>query len=91
VYSALIRGIDRVRRIALWDGKNESSEDIDVHLVKHMVDLMRDTGGMVEQINPTKLSPTMIKDVLEAIDTNVSEQAEKKPNRRRKSHPKKIK
>jgi len=91
LYSALIRGIDRVRLIALWDGKNESSEDIDVHLVKHMVDLMRDTGGMVEQINPTKLSPTMIKDVLEAIDTNVSEQAEKKPNRRRKSHPKKIK
>jgi glutathione S-transferase len=30
--------------------------DLDVHLVKHMVDLMRDTGGMVEQINPAKLS-----------------------------------
>jgi len=25
-------------------------------LVKHMVDLMRDTGGIVEHINPFKLS-----------------------------------
>jgi hypothetical protein len=56
LYSALGRGIDKVRLIALWDGKNELAKDLDARLVKHMVDLMRDTGGMVEQINPFKLS-----------------------------------
>ena len=56
LYSALVRGVDKVRLVAVWDGKSESSKDLDARLVKHMVDLMRDTGGMVEQINPSKLS-----------------------------------
>lgn len=55
LYSALIRGIDKVRLIAVWDGKNEPSKDLDARLVKLMVDLMRDTGGIIEQINPFKL------------------------------------
>lgn len=55
LYSALIRGVDKVRLIAVWDGKNEPSDDLDARLVKHMVDLMRDTGGIMEQINPAKL------------------------------------
>lgn len=59
LYSALVRGIDKVRLIALWDGKNEVSKDLDVRLVKHMVDLMRDTGGIVEQINPFKLAAVL--------------------------------
>jgi hypothetical protein len=59
LYSALARGIDKVRLIALWDGKGEISKDLDARLVKHMVDLMRDTGGMVEQINPMKLTRTL--------------------------------
>ena len=58
LYSALVRGIDRVRLIALWDGKAEAPKDLDARLVKHMVDLMRDMGGIVEQINPTKLVRT---------------------------------
>jgi len=56
LYSALVHGIDKVRLIALWDGKNELATDLDARLVKHMVDLMRDTGGIVEHINPFKLS-----------------------------------
>ncbi|NWG34136.1 MAG: DUF4071 domain-containing protein [Chloroflexi bacterium] len=56
LYSALARGIDKVRLIALWDGKNERMEDLDARLVKHTVDLMRDIGGVVEHINPFKLS-----------------------------------
>ena len=56
LYSSLGRGIDKVRLIALWDGKNELSPDLDARLVKHMVDLMRDTGGIVEHINPFKLA-----------------------------------
>jgi tetratricopeptide (TPR) repeat protein len=59
LYSALARGIDKVRLIAVWDGKGEVSKDLDARLVKHMVDLMRDTGGMIEHINPGKLSRTL--------------------------------
>jgi len=61
LYSALIRGIDKVRLIAVWDGKNELAADLDARLVKHMIDLMRDTGGIIEQINPFKLTPVDIK------------------------------
>ncbi len=50
LYSALARGIDKVRLIALWDGKGSVSKDLDARLVKHMVDLMRDTGGIIEHI-----------------------------------------
>jgi hypothetical protein len=45
--------------IAVWDGKSEASKDLDVRLVKHMVDLMRDPGGMIEPINPAKLTRTL--------------------------------
>jgi tetratricopeptide (TPR) repeat protein len=55
VYSALLRGIDKLRLIAFWDGKSETSDDLDSRLVKHMVDLMRDMGGQIEHINSTKL------------------------------------
>lgn len=56
LYSALARGIDKVRLIAVWDGKGETPKDLDARLVKHMVDLMRDTGGIIEHINPVKLA-----------------------------------
>jgi len=56
LYSALQRGVDKARLVAIWDGKSEISKDLDVRLVKHMVDLMRDVGGIVEHINPYKLS-----------------------------------
>ncbi|HKJ39111.1 MAG TPA: TRAFs-binding domain-containing protein [Anaerolineales bacterium] len=91
LYSALTRGIDKVRLIALWDGKNDVSEDLDVYLVKHMVDLMRDTGGMVEQINPTKISAESLQDALDAVTTEVDGKVEQKPAPRRKPGPKKTK
>ena len=56
LYSALVRGIDKVRLIAVWDGKNDISGDLDARLVRHMVELMRDTGGIIEHINPIKLA-----------------------------------
>lgn len=55
LYSAIANGIDNVRLLAVWDGKSEVAADLDVHLVQHMINLMRDTGGIVEQINPWKL------------------------------------
>jgi len=60
LYSSLINGIDNLRLIAVWDGKGDSSKDLDARLVKHMVDLMRDMGGQVEHINSTKLSRSLM-------------------------------
>jgi hypothetical protein len=31
-------------------------KDLDARLVKHMVELLHDTGGIIEHINPTKLA-----------------------------------
>jgi hypothetical protein len=56
LYSALAYGIDNVRLIAVWDGKNEPSTDLDSRLVRHMIELMRDAGGRIEQIHPHKLA-----------------------------------
>jgi tetratricopeptide (TPR) repeat protein len=56
LYSAMAYGIDNVRLIAVWDGKNEPSADLDSRLVRHMVELMRDAGGRIEQIHPHKLT-----------------------------------
>lgn len=92
LYSALTRGIDKVRLIALWDGKNDLSDDLDVYLVKHMVDLMRDTGGLVEQINPSKLSTDMLETALDAVSVEAAKKTEKKNSTpRKKSRPKKKK
>jgi hypothetical protein len=71
LYSALVRGIDKARLIAVWDGKGETSKDLDARLVKHMVDLMRDTGGIVEHINPFKLPSDSIP-TTPSVDTKVT-------------------
>jgi len=81
LYSALTRGIDKVRLIALWDGKGETPQDLDARLVKHMVDLMRDTGGMVEHINPTKLSRSITLDTPMIANPVPAAQVKEKPKR----------
>ena len=62
LYSAMMRGIDNLRLIALYDDKRgDVHATRDAHLVKHMIDLMRDTGGQVEIINPAKIAPEALK------------------------------
>ncbi|OQX60816.1 MAG: hypothetical protein B5M51_09865 [Anaerolinea sp. 4484_236] len=53
MYSSLLHGIDRVRLIALWDGK-AAMTDRDGTLVSHMVEEMRRLGGYVEHLDTTK-------------------------------------
>jgi tetratricopeptide (TPR) repeat protein len=56
LYTAMLRGVDNLRLIALFDDKRGGlHETRDAHLVKHMIDLMRDVGGQVEIINPSKI------------------------------------
>ncbi len=62
LYSSLFNGIDKVCLIALWDGKGGAKlKDRDSRLVKHMVELMWDTGGRMEQINPSRfIQPDLV-------------------------------
>jgi hypothetical protein len=78
LYSALGRGIDKVRLIAVWDGKSEVSKELDARLIKHMVDLMRDTGGIIEHINPAKLAHPLHKEQLLNTDRIVTPEKEKR-------------
>ena len=85
LYSALLRGIDKVRLVAVWDGKNETSEDLDAHLVKHMVDLMRDTGGIVEHINPAKLTSAPVTNAMDTEDFRKDPPINKRRSSKRKT------
>jgi tetratricopeptide (TPR) repeat protein len=56
LYSAMARGIDNLRLIALFDDKRGVIQDTkDNNIVRHMIDLTRDSGGQVEIISPSKL------------------------------------
>jgi tetratricopeptide (TPR) repeat protein len=54
LYSSLGRGVDKVRLLALWNGRSGRMKDRDARLVKHMVDLTRENGISVELINTSK-------------------------------------
>ncbi|MBL8089759.1 MAG: hypothetical protein KF758_14340 [Anaerolineales bacterium] len=67
LYSALGRGgIENVRLIAV---ANETviSRDRDVRLARHMIELMRDVGGVIEFINPSKYIYNVIDNALESL------------------------
>ena len=54
LYSSLVRGIDKVTLIALWNGIGGKPKDRDARLTRHIVELMRETGGKIETINTSK-------------------------------------
>ena len=56
MHSAMVRGIDNLRLLAVIDDKSGDSYTAhDAQLAKHMIDLMREAGGQVEIINPSKI------------------------------------
>jgi tetratricopeptide (TPR) repeat protein len=71
LYSSLRRGIGNVRLITLWD-EGDGQKDRDVHLVKHMVDLMHEIGGQVEQINSAKF----VRGITEGVYDELSDPAQ---------------
>jgi len=86
-YSALTRGIDKVRLIAVWDGKGETPRDRDARLVKHMIDLMRETGGIIEHINSVKLTSTAIADDPDSLPDSSRSAPKSTSRKRNKSGP----
>jgi hypothetical protein len=47
--------VDKVRVIALFESKSVRADTRDARLVNHMIELTRESGVQVEQINPVKL------------------------------------
>ena len=86
-YSALTRGIDKVRLIAVWDGKGETPRDRDARLVKHMIDLMRETGGIIEHINSVKLTSSTIADNPDSLPDSSRSAPKSISRKRNKSGP----
>lgn len=54
LYSSLMHGIDKVTLIAVWNGLGGRPKDRDARLTRHMVELMRETGGKIDTINTAK-------------------------------------
>lgn len=67
LYSSLGRGIDKVTLIALWNAHGDKPKDRDARLVQHMIELMRDTGGSIEQISTSKYVHRIIDNVLDRL------------------------
>lgn len=67
LYSSLRRGISKVRLIAVWNGAGGKPKDRDAHLTRHMIELMRETGGLIETINTAKYIHNFIDNVLERM------------------------
>ena len=67
LYSSLGRGIDKVTLIALWNAHGDKPKDRDARLVYHMIELMRDTGGTIEQISTSKYVHRIIDNVLDRL------------------------
>ena len=55
LYSSLVLGVDKLRLIALWDGKALQSTDTDAKHVSNMVTLTQHMGGIVDHIDINKL------------------------------------
>ncbi|MEW6404488.1 MAG: tetratricopeptide repeat-containing protein, partial [Chloroflexota bacterium] len=93
LYSSLLRGIDKVRLIALYDGKGGHPRDRDAHLVKHMIELMRDTGGSIDFINSAKYLHDFLDNALDnlpnldkpAVVETTKKKAASRPRRKRGS------
>ena len=54
LYSSWVRGVDKVRLIALWNGRGGRMKDRDARLVQHMVALAHENGIAVDLINTSK-------------------------------------
>jgi hypothetical protein len=67
LYSSLGRGIDKVTLIALWNTHGDKPKDRDARLVYHMIELMRDTGGSIEQISTSKYVHRTIDNVFDRL------------------------
>ncbi len=84
LYSSLGKGIDKVRLISLCNIHGDVPKDRDAQLVKHMMDLMREIGGSIEQISTAKYVHRIIDNVLERLMDEGKEKYNQTSIRKRK-------
>lgn len=73
LYASLVLGIDKLRLVALWDGKSETAEDEDGKHVGAMVDHAQRMGCIVEHLDITKLEYLFtMNEITDAHDVNVT-------------------
>jgi tetratricopeptide (TPR) repeat protein len=56
LFSSFLWGVDKVRLIALWDGKSEAPNDLTGRMVHNMVEKARDRGIQLEHINSNQFT-----------------------------------
>lgn len=54
LYSSFLWGVDKVRLIAIWDGKSEAPDDLNGRMVHNMVEKARDRGIQIEHIDSSQ-------------------------------------
>ena len=91
LYSSLGRGIDKVTLIALWNAQGDKPKDRDARLVYHMIELMRDTGGSIEQISTSKYLRTNTDNLLDRIMNDKAPQLNKSEPVPEPMHPRRKK
>jgi len=79
LYSSLGRGIDKVTLVALWNEHDDRPKDRDAHLVRHMIELTRDTGGSIEQISTSKYLRRIINNALDSLMNDEAHTINKPP------------
>jgi tetratricopeptide (TPR) repeat protein len=84
LYSSLARGVDKVTLIAFWNSHGDTPKDRDARLVYHMVELMRETGGAVEQINAAKHEYRVMDKVFNRLLDGISDDGKMVSTRQRK-------
>lgn len=77
LYSSLGRGVERLRLIALWNSQGDAPKDLDARLVRHMIDMARDIGAQVEQINASKYLHRIINNMLDHLISDGASKLEK--------------
>jgi tetratricopeptide (TPR) repeat protein len=84
LFSSFLWGIDKVRLIAIWDGKSEAPSDINGRMVHNMVEKARDRGIQIEHINSSQfIRPVNLPDPAGYGLLKVEESEEETPTRKR--------
>jgi tetratricopeptide (TPR) repeat protein len=77
LHSAIVLGVEKLRLIALWDGKSATPPDLDGHRVSTMVEATTRMGGIVEHLDITKFEYSFhMNESLQDTDPNATQSLE---------------
>jgi tetratricopeptide (TPR) repeat protein len=84
LFSSFLWGVDKVRLIAIWDGKSEAPSDLSGRMVHNMIEKARDRGIQIEHINSNQFTrPANLPDPAGFGLLKADDQEEEAPTRKR--------